>query len=70
MLRNKGAGSMPRYVPALRVGISRTVTSVRRNVRVFWRASLATLANPYRPERHYMRGPGPKYRARRGRGAD
>jgi hypothetical protein len=23
------------------------------------------LSNPYRPERHYMRGPGPKWRARR-----
>jgi hypothetical protein len=22
------------------------------------------LSNPYRPERHYMRGPGPKWRAR------
>jgi hypothetical protein len=22
------------------------------------------LCNPYRPERHYMRGPGPKYRAK------
>lgn len=23
---------------------------------------LRDLANPYRPERHYMRGPGPKWR--------
>jgi hypothetical protein len=27
-----------------------------------WRASLADWANSYRPERHYMRGPGPKWR--------
>jgi hypothetical protein len=27
-----------------------------------WRAVLA----PYRPERHYMRGPGPKWRAKHG----
>jgi hypothetical protein len=24
------------------------------------------LRDPYRPERHYMRGPGPKYRAKNG----
>jgi hypothetical protein len=24
----------------------------------------ARLCDPYRPERHYMRGPGPKWRAR------
>ena len=28
-----------------------------------WRAAL----DPYRPERHYMRGPGPKWRAKHGR---
>lgn len=27
-----------------------------------WRAVL----DPYRPERHYMRGPGPKWRAKHG----
>jgi hypothetical protein len=25
---------------------------------------LARIANPYRPELHYMRGPGPKWRAK------
>jgi hypothetical protein len=28
---------------------------------------MLAIADPYRPERHYMRGPGPKYRERRGR---
>ena len=28
----------------------------------FCRNRMARLANPYRPERHYMRGPGPKWR--------
>lgn len=28
-----------------------------------WRSTMA--ANPYRPERHYMRGPGPQWHARR-----
>jgi hypothetical protein len=27
-----------------------------------WRASLADWAISYRPEKHYMRGPGPKWR--------
>jgi hypothetical protein len=29
-----------------------------------WRALTEPLRNPYRPEQHYMRGPGPKYRAK------
>jgi hypothetical protein len=28
------------------------------------RRLVALARNPYRPERHYMRGPGPKWRAR------
>lgn len=28
------------------------------------RALIGTVADPYPPERHYMRGPGPKWRAR------
>jgi hypothetical protein len=31
-----------------------------------WRSFLAALFNPYRPELHYMRGPGPKWRAKHG----
>lgn len=28
----------------------------------FWRAQVARFTNPYHPELHYMRGPGPKWR--------
>ena len=28
---------------------------------------LRSLTDSYRPERHYMRGPGPKWRAKHGR---
>jgi hypothetical protein len=28
------------------------------------RAQLANVFNPYRPEQHYMRGPGPRWHAR------
>jgi len=30
----------------------------------FWRAFFARAFNPYRPELHYMRGPGPACRAK------
>ncbi|MGB8401725.1 hypothetical protein [Bradyrhizobium sp.] len=32
--------------------------------RAFWRRFLARAFNPYRPELHYMRGPGPAWRAK------
>ena len=31
---------------------------------VLWQAAREALRDPYRPERHYMRGPGPKWRER------
>ncbi len=31
-----------------------------------WRSLVNGLFDSYRPERHYMRGPGPKWRAKRG----
>ncbi len=35
----------------------------------FWRAFFKAAFNPYRPERHYMRGPGPACAAKRGKQA-
>jgi hypothetical protein len=32
--------------------------------RPFWRQFFAWAFNPYRPELHYMRGPGPAWRAK------
>jgi hypothetical protein len=29
-----------------------------------WQRLFQIASNPYRPERHYMRGPGPKWRAK------
>jgi hypothetical protein len=31
-----------------------------------WHRLIARACDPYRPERHYMRGPGPKWHARHG----
>jgi hypothetical protein len=33
-------------------------------IRAFWRQFLARAFDPYRPELHYMRGPGPACRAK------
>ena len=33
-------------------------------IRDFWRQFLARAFDPYRPELHYMRGPGPAWRAK------
>jgi hypothetical protein len=35
-----------------------------RNVGTIWHSVLGVIFNPYRPELHYMRGPGPKWRAK------
>jgi len=35
--------------------------------RLLWRRLFAAWLDPYRPERHYMRGPGPKWREKHGR---
>lgn len=34
-----------------------------------WRWLRTSVCDPYRPELHYMRGPGPKWRAKHGRSA-
>lgn len=39
------------------------VSQLHATVNALWK-SLAILFEPYRPERHYMRGPGPKWRAK------
>lgn len=33
-----------------------------------WRRLTGSLSDPYRPELHYMRGPGPKWREKHGHG--
>jgi hypothetical protein len=57
---------MRRLIAVFRAAACRTTV-------VFWRRActlrhglMLAIADPYRPERHYMRGPGPKYRERRG----
>lgn len=37
-----------------------------RGIRTLWREFIAIAFNSYRPELHYMRGPGPAWRAKHG----
>ena len=41
-----------------------TLHRMTKAVRAFWRELTREFRDPYRPERHYMRGPGPKWLAR------
>jgi hypothetical protein len=45
---------------------SRSGSSHLSGFKAFWRAFFAKAFNPYRPELHYMRGPGPAWRAKYG----
>ena len=49
-------------VPAEAGGTSALLSEIKG----FWRGFFATAFNPYRPELHYMRGPGPAWRAKHG----
>ena len=47
---------------------SKTKTpSIGKAVVDLWRTVTSDLFNQYRPEQHYMRGPGPKWRAKHAR---
>jgi len=37
-------------------------SSLFRTIGMLWRTLAKDIADPYRPELHYMRGPGPKWR--------
>ena len=36
-----------------------TQTGLIEEIRAFWRQFIVAAFDPYRPEQHYMRGPGP-----------
>jgi hypothetical protein len=43
---------------------SSKVPSLRRTAVAVWHSLAKDLFDPYRPELHYMRGPGPRWRAK------
>ncbi|MDQ2083387.1 hypothetical protein RA307_24660 [Xanthobacteraceae bacterium Astr-EGSB] len=61
---------MPAAIAALHPRFARSAGAAdapawRRHLR----NALARMCDPYRPELHYMRGPGPKWRQKHGLGA-
>jgi hypothetical protein len=46
--------------------LPRPIALLKPAVLAFWRELLRVMGNSYRPELHYMRGPGPKWRAKHG----
>ena len=42
------------------------VSGFLSEIQGFWKRFFAAAFNPYRPELHYMRGPGPAWRAKHG----
>jgi hypothetical protein len=44
----------------------RQAPPIRAAIAALWRSLVHDLFGAYRPERHYMRGPGPKCRAKHG----
>ena len=40
--------------------------SFAKTIGILWRTLAKDIADPYRPELHYMRGPGPKWREKHG----
>ena len=54
--------STPLSAPALR----RSGSGNSSGFKAFWREFFARAFDPYRPELHYMRGPGPAWRAKHG----
>jgi hypothetical protein len=46
--------------------LPRPFALIRPMLTAFWQEMTRDMSNPYRPERHYMRGPGPKWRAKHG----
>ena len=39
-------------------------STARNAIATRWRKLIETVPDPYQPELHYMRGPGPKWRAK------
>ena len=55
---------MGRQLSKVRYVLAFAVARVRAAAANAWQAAMADQADKYRPEAHYMRGPGPKWRAK------
>jgi hypothetical protein len=57
---------MGRAITALSGALPRPFGLLGSMFSAFWLELTRDIGGPYRPERHYMRGPGPKWRAKHG----
>jgi hypothetical protein len=59
-------GRFPMFQQLVHVGYVLALAIVKANAAVVnaWRTTMANQVARYRPEAHYMRGPGPKWRAK------
>jgi len=55
---------MPQALSQLRLMLGFAVLKASAGVASAWRATVADRARRYRPEAHYMRGPGPQWLAK------
>ena len=53
---------MSRCVGGFQPGILHAAVPLLPRLRALWRSLMSRLFDPYRPELHYMRGPGPRFR--------
>jgi hypothetical protein len=53
-------------IPGSRVAVLAVSTARDGRLAAFWRKLVKDLLDPYRPELHYMRGLGPKWREKHG----
>lgn len=70
-LATEVAGRPAEPVMATITSVSRPATTTQpagsgifHEIRMFWRLFFVAAFDPYRPEQHYMRGPGPACRAK------
>lgn len=57
---------MSRAMSALSVSTTSPLASIGRYLAAFWTEITRDAVRPYRPELHYMRGPGPAWHAKHG----
>lgn len=57
---------MSRAIAAISGSAGRPFSSIGRYLAAFWQEVTRDAVRPYRPELHYMRGPGPAWHAKHG----
>lgn len=57
---------MGRAIAVISVSAAAPFAGLRRFVGALWREMTRDAVRPYRPELHYMRGPGPAWRSKHG----